>query len=72
VPGEMGLIGFANSDMTELLNPPLSIIRQPAFEMGEIAMDLLLQLIETKRPVTEFETRILATELIVRGSTRKN
>lgn len=70
VPDRMGLIGFANSDMTELLNPPLSIIRQPAFEMGEIAMDLLLQLIESKRPVTEFETRILATELIVRGSTR--
>lgn len=69
VPLEMGLIGFANSDMTELLNPPLSIIRQPAFEMGEIAMDLLLQLIESKKPVTEFEIRILATELLVRGST---
>lgn len=39
--------------------------------MGEISMGLLLQLIESKRPVTEFETRVLSTELLIRGSTRK-
>jgi DNA-binding LacI/PurR family transcriptional regulator len=71
VPDEMGLIGFSNSDLTELLDPPLSIIRQPAFEMGEISMGLLLQLIESKRPVTEYETRVLSTELLIRGSTRE-
>jgi len=71
VPADMGLIGFSNSDLTELLDPPLSIIKQPAFEMGEISMELLLQLIESKRPVTEFETRVLSTELLIRGSTRK-
>lgn len=69
VPAEMGLVGFSNSDLTELLDPPLTIIKQPAFEMGEIATTLLLQLIESKRPVKEFETRVLASELITRGST---
>jgi LacI family transcriptional regulator len=68
---DMGLIGFSNSDLTELLDPPLSIIKQPAFEMGEVSMGLLLQLIESKRLVTEFETRVLSTELLIRGSTRK-
>lgn len=71
VPGDMGLLGFSNTDLTELLDPPLSIIKQPAFEMGEIATNLLLQLIESKRPVTEFETRVLSTEMLVRGSTPK-
>lgn len=71
VPGDIGLIGFSNTDLTELLNPPLSVIRQPAFEMGEISMNLLLQLIESKRPVTDFETKVLSTELLIRGSTRK-
>lgn len=71
VPGDMGLIGFSNTDLTELLEPPLSVVRQPAFEMGEITMNLLLQLIESKRPVTEFETKVLATELLIRGSTKK-
>lgn len=69
VPGDMGLIGFSNTDLTELLDPPLSVIRQPAFEMGEVSMTLLLQLIESKRPVTEFETRVLSTELLIREST---
>lgn len=71
VPADMGLLGFSNTDLTELLDPPLSIIKQPAFEMGEISMGLLLQLIESKRPVTDFETRVLSTELLIRGSTRK-
>jgi DNA-binding LacI/PurR family transcriptional regulator len=71
VPEDIALVGFSNTDLTELLDPPLSVIRQPAFEMGEVAMNLLLQLIESKRPVTEFETRVLTTELLVRGSTKK-
>lgn len=68
VPDDFGLLGFSNSDLTELIEPPLSIIKQPAFEMGEIAIDLLIQLIESKRPVTEFETRKLAPQLIIRSS----
>ena len=71
VPEDIGLLGFSNTDLTELLDPPLSIIKQPAFEMGEVATNLLLQLIESKRPVTEFETKVLSTELLIRGSTKK-
>jgi len=70
VPDDIGLIGFSNSDTTELIEPPLSIIKQPAFEMGEIATDLLIQLIESKRPVTEFEKRELAPQLIIRESAK--
>ncbi|MEI9945759.1 MAG: LacI family DNA-binding transcriptional regulator [Chitinophagaceae bacterium] len=68
VPENIGLIGFSNSDITELIDPPLSIIKQPAFEMGAIATSQLLQLIESKRPITEFETKMLAPQLIIRES----
>lgn len=71
VPGDFGLIGFSNTDLTELLDPPLSVIRQPAFEMGALATNLLLQLIESKRPVTEFETKVMTTEILIRNSTLK-
>lgn len=71
VPDDIGLIGFSNSDLAELIKPPLSVIRQPAFEMGEVAMKLLLQVIESKRPFTDFETKILTTELLIRGSTKE-
>jgi DNA-binding LacI/PurR family transcriptional regulator len=69
VPDDMGLIGFSNTDLTELLSPALSVIRQPAFEMGEVATSLLLQQIESKKPITEFQTRVLPTELFIRAST---
>lgn len=68
VPEDIALVGFSNADFTELLDPPLTIIKQPAFEMGEIATKLLLQLIESKRPVEEFEIKKLAAELIERRS----
>lgn len=71
VPEDMGIVGFSNSDIGHLLAPPLTCIRQPAFEMGQIAMELLIQLIEAKRPVTKFETRVLEGELIVRDSARR-
>lgn len=68
VPEDIALIGFSNSDLTELIDPSLSIIKQPAFEMGELATNSLLQLIESKRPVTEFTTTTLAPQLIIRDS----
>jgi LacI family transcriptional regulator len=69
IPQDIALVGFSNSDLIELLHPPLTVVRQPAFEMGELATSLLLQLIESKRPVKEFERKILATNLIVQAST---
>jgi DNA-binding LacI/PurR family transcriptional regulator len=72
VPDQMGLIGFSNSYLTEFLNPSLSIIRQPAFEMGQTATELLLQVIESKKPAKEFVRKVLTTELIIRDSTKKN
>lgn len=72
VPSEIGLIGFSNTDLTEMLEPPLSVVRQPAFEMGELAINLLLQLVESKRPVTDFETKVLSTQLLLRKSTEKS
>ena len=69
IPEQVALIGFSNTDLTDLLNPPLSVIKQPAYEMGEAAASLLLSLIESKRPQTKFEKRIQSTELIIRKST---
>jgi LacI family transcriptional regulator len=62
--------GFTNSDVVELLKPTLSYIRQPAFEMGRIATEMLIGLIEAKYPVTEFQTRVLNTELFVNDSSK--
>jgi len=68
VPDDVSLVGFSNTDIAELIDPPLTLVRQPAFEMGKAATDLLLQLIESKRPIKEFEKRIMTPELQIRGS----
>ncbi|MFT4095463.1 MAG: LacI family DNA-binding transcriptional regulator [Niabella sp.] len=71
MPGEIGIIGFNNSQYTSLFSPALSVISQPAFEMGEKAAALLLSLIESKRVVTDFELVNLPTEVIIRESSQK-
>jgi LacI family transcriptional regulator len=71
VPEDIALAGFSNSPLVELLNPSLTAVKQPAFEMGQAATELLIKLIESKRAVTEFETVVLQTELIVRDSSAK-
>jgi LacI family transcriptional regulator len=58
------LAGFSNSDVLNLLQTDFSCIRQPAFEMGQVATNMLIQLIESKDKVTKFESIILDTELI--------
>jgi LacI family transcriptional regulator len=71
VPDEMGIVGFTNSLLAEIFHPPLTSIRQPAFEMGQVAMEMLIQIIESKHPITKYETKVLNTELSVRASSVK-
>ena len=68
---ELGFTGFTNTKVGELFDPPLTVVRQPAFEIGQNATELLIQMIESKRPVVDFETKILDTELIIRESSLK-
>jgi LacI family transcriptional regulator len=68
VPEEIALIGFTNTTLADVLNPPLSTIYQPGFEIGQKATEMLLELILSKRSVTEFKTVVLPTKLFIRES----
>jgi LacI family transcriptional regulator len=67
----LGFTGFTNTTFGDLFSPTLTVIRQPAFEIGEVATELLLSLIEAKRPVQDFTNKVLDTELIIRESSIK-
>ncbi|MDA3615304.1 LacI family DNA-binding transcriptional regulator [Polluticaenibacter yanchengensis] len=71
IPDEIALIGFTNSNVSELMQTPLSVIKQPANEMGRQAAELLLQIVESKRPIKDFEKRVLTPEIIIRESSVK-
>jgi LacI family transcriptional regulator len=63
---------YTNFNSLKNAEAALACIRQPAFELGQVAMELLIQLIEAKHPTTKFETRVLNTELAVRASSVKS
>lgn len=71
IPQQIAVAGFTNSKITHLLHPALTTVEQPAFEMGRKATELLLNMIESKRPVTSFEKVVLDTELFIRKSSAK-
>lgn len=71
IPQQVAMAGFSNFSSPELFTPPLTTVRQPAFEMGKTAAELLIQLIESKRPVTSFEKKVLPVELVIRASSSK-
>jgi len=68
IPTDIALIGFSNLDLTDLLSPSLSVVRQPAGEMGKIAAELLIKMIESKRPVLDFQHAVLPAEIFQRSS----
>ncbi|MCF2500862.1 LacI family DNA-binding transcriptional regulator [Dyadobacter chenhuakuii] len=69
VPEQIAIVGFTNISVAELLNPPLTAVVQPAMEMGQQAVELLIRLIEHPQKTDVFETRSLKTSLIIREST---
>lgn len=65
VPADLSLVGFDDMPFSELLNPGLTTIRQPAAELGRVGVRRLLSLLA--RQPTEAVTR-LPVELIERQS----
>ena len=72
IPGKIALAGFSNFSAPELFDPSLTTVRQPAFEMGKAAAELLIELIEAKRPVTSFKKIELPVELEIRNTSVRN
>ncbi|CAN5368762.1 LacI family DNA-binding transcriptional regulator [soil metagenome] len=75
IPQDVGIIGFSNSTYVTLLDPPLTTVEQPGFEMGQEAARLLIRQIEMgekDQADPQPETKILKTKLVVRDSSLKN
>lgn len=68
VPDEMLLVGFSNEPFSEVVTPSISTIRQPGFEMGQKAAELLISEIQSKGARHVFQKIVMPTELIVRQS----
>lgn len=70
IPEEVALIGFTNITSADLLAPSMSTVVQPAQEIGQMAAERLLELIERKQKAPRPNTVKIPTQLIVRASTQ--
>lgn len=70
VPDDIAIVGFSNWQFSSLVEPPLSSVAQPGYEMGREAAKLIFQEIGKEERTTR-EVKILDTELVVRKSSSK-
>jgi LacI family transcriptional regulator len=70
IPEDIAVIGFSNSEISSLVQPPLTTVDQSVQKMGERAGKLLINQIDTKsEDVTGNKVEIMDANLIVRDST---
>jgi len=69
VPGRVQLAGFDDIDLSSLMSPELTTVRQPLREMAEKAMELIVRCAKDVKSQTEY---IFPTELIARETTKRS
>jgi LacI family transcriptional regulator len=68
VPGQIALAGFDDFDIADVLHPALTVVRQPVYQVGEMAANLLFQRIARGEYPTKGHRVVLPTELVIRRS----
>jgi LacI family repressor for deo operon, udp, cdd, tsx, nupC, and nupG len=66
LPRQFSIMGFDDISFASFVTPSLTTMKQPRLRIGEVAMDMLLGLLEGKRP--DQNEVLLRSELIVRNS----
>lgn len=70
VPKDISVIGFGNDYIADMVDPTLTTVSQPGFTMGEKAMQMLINRINSEKNQVA-RTEVLPTKLVFRNSTRK-
>lgn len=69
VPDDIAITGFTNGQLAGLTDPGLTTVDQHGYEMGREAARLMLERIKDRsRP---YQTRVIKTDLVIRGSSVK-
>lgn len=71
VPEDIAVVGFTDGLVSRVTDPTLTTLEQHGYEIGLKATNLLLERISNDNDDYEPVTKVVKTNLIVRGSTRK-
>jgi LacI family transcriptional regulator len=66
IPDQIALIGFDDFDLADVLDPPISVVRQPITRIATRAAELLFEEMTTQKTLNE--TIKFDVELVLRGS----
>ena len=67
IPQDVCIVGFDDVEASQMMNPPLTTVRQPIREKGRRAVDLLVQMLRADMPPSA-QHICLPVELVVRES----
>lgn len=71
IPEDIAIAGFSNDNYSALIEPPLTTMSQPVHEIGQVAAELLIEQINREVKDWKAVTKMLKTEIIIRGSSVK-
>ncbi|RSL33904.1 LacI family transcriptional regulator [Salibacterium salarium] len=66
IPDDIAIIGYDDYDWMKVVSPPLSVVKQPSFELGKKAVEQLVKRIEGSD--SDASEILLEAEFIERGS----
>ena len=66
IPADLSVVGFDDVALAALATPQITTVRQPGFALGAAAARLVFELLDGTQPEV---SPVIATELLVRGST---
>lgn len=69
IPEEISIVGFDDIEVASQLDPPLTTVRQPLYQMGEEAAKLLFALLNDEK--SDPQKIFLDTQLVIRESCRE-
>jgi LacI family transcriptional regulator len=68
VPEDIALVGFDDFEMADLVQPALTVVRQPLEELGRVAAAMLFERLQATSNPARAKRKVLPVELIVRRS----
>jgi LacI family transcriptional regulator len=71
IPEDIAFVGFNNDPVSTVIEPNLTTINYPGYKMGEMAASSLINHLNGLTSITETNTILLRSELIIRASSIK-
>ncbi|HEX8358279.1 MAG TPA: LacI family DNA-binding transcriptional regulator [Segetibacter sp.] len=69
IPADLKVLCFSNLPIAHILNPSLTTVTQPAFDIGKMAATILFKSLEKRSFILKKERLVVPSSLIIRGST---